>query len=131
MKYLIIILETILIILYIKNEYGDDALTLLSPQSSKNSAYYSLDFLEEMSSYAHKDEDSNRTLLISREAKEEMLSAFPNMELMLEIVEYETITLDDSSKKSLLDYIVELQNSYIGGEIDEEGFKKELLNAPF
>ncbi|CAA6810753.1 MAG: Unknown protein [uncultured Sulfurovum sp.] len=133
MKYLIFILELIVIVFYVDVSYGtsNSSVMKLDSTNTEYTAYYSEDI-------------TNNTILILDNLPEnlkldiwkaspietEVLSYFPNMQLMQEV--YNNRVEDNGLFKSnFLDYMEELQHQYIAGSISEEEFKELFLSPSF
>ena len=132
MKYLILLLESLIIVLYIDSKYKTTtSFTQVNKGNQQYSSYYSLDLINNKILTLERIEEKDKSKIWNESfIKEEVLNAFPNMEVMKEIYN-DRVTDNGLFKKKFFDYMVELQDCYIGGEIDEVGFKKAFLNPTF
>jgi len=132
LKYLIIIIETALIALYIDFKNSNlSVYTYLSLEENYNSSHYQFDIIDnKILTLENVAEDQKIKVWKESFIKEEILDFFPNMEIMKEIYN-DRVTDDGLFKERFLEYMIELQDSYIAGEIEEEGFKKAFSNPSF
>jgi len=132
LQYLILILESFLIVLYIDSKYKDTTtFTYFHLEEQKYNSYYSLDLIQNkiLTLENIKEEDK---LEVWHESfiKDEVLEFFPNMEVMKEVYN-DRVSDNGLFKQKLFEYMLELQDAYITGEIDEEEFKKAFSNPTF
>ena len=132
MQYLILILELFLIVLYIDSKYKNTTtFTYFHLEEQKYNSYYSLDLIQNkiLTLENIKEEDK---LEVWHESfiKDEVLEFFPNMEVMKEVYN-DRVSDNGLFKQKLFEYMLELQDAYITGEIDEEEFKKAFSNPTF
>ena len=132
MKHLIILLESLIIVLYIDSEYKNTTIfTQLNLGEQKYTSYYSLDIIENKILTLENVQEKDKVQIWKDSfIKEEVLEFFPNMEVMKEVYN-DRVSDNGVFKEKFFEYMVELQDSYIGGELDEEGFKKAFSNPPF
>ena len=110
--------------------YLDSDFKFTSKHHEDYSAYYSFDVVDnEILTLSSAKEEEKIKIWKASSIKYEVLDSFPRMEEMIEI--YRDRVVDDGLFKAKFEnYMIELQDSYIRGNIDEEEFKKAFLNPP-
>jgi len=123
----ILILEIMIVILYIDIKYGTSNYKYIKSPKADYSAYYYIDVVNnEILSLKNVPEDMKIDVWKSSPIQYEVLDQFPNMQTMHEIYN-DRVEDNGMFKKKFLDYMQNLQDSYIAGEINEEEFKELFL----
>ena len=130
MQFIIFLVEVIIILFYLDTEYkfSDDKYTSMPHEDY--SAYYSFDVVDnEILTLSEAEEEEKMKIWKVSPIQYEVLDYFPQLEEMRET--YRDRIVDDGLFKSKFEnYMVELHQSYISGEIDADEFKQAFLNPP-
>ena len=122
--------EVIIVLFYLDSEYQISDLKFTSTPHENYSAYSSFDMVDnEILILSSAKEEDKIKIWKASSIQYEVLDSFPKLEEMKEI--YRDRVVDDGLFKSKFEnYMIELQECYISGEIDADEFKKAFLNPP-
>jgi len=130
MKFLIYMLESMIIIYYIDQNYGTTNYSYIKSNTSSYSSYSYIDVVDnQILNLKDAPENIKFDIWKNSSTPEEVLSFFPHMETMQEV--YNDRVEDNGSFKALFfDYMQNLQFDYRAGDIDEVQFKNSFLEPP-
>ena len=130
MRLILFLSEVIAILFYLDSEYQISDLKYTPMPQEDYSTYYSFDVVDnEILTLSNAKEEEKFKIWKASSIQYEVLDYFPKLEEMKEI--YRDRVVDDGLFKAKFEnYMIELQESYISGEIDANGFKKAFLNPP-
>ena len=130
MKFLIYMLESMIIIYYIDQNYGTTNYSYIKSDTSSYSSYSYIDVVDnQILNLKDAPENIKFDIWKNSSTPEEVLSFFPHMETMQEV--YNDRVEDNGSFKALFfDYMQNLQFDYRAGDIDEVQFKNSFLEPP-
>ncbi len=122
--------EVIAILFYLDSEYQISDFKYTPMPHEDYSAYSSFDVVDnEILTLSNAKEEDKIKIWKASSIQYEVLDSFPRMEEMVEV--YRDRVVDSGLFKSKFEnYIVELQECYISGEIDADEFKQAFLNPP-
>jgi hypothetical protein len=128
MQYAIFILELIVIVFYVDVVYDTSNSQHVIQSNENYSAYYSLDVVDNtILTLNNLSEDTKINIWQSSPIQLEVLKHFPNMQRMQDI--YKDRVIDNGEfKENFFNYMQELQDAFIAGEINEEEFCKRFLS---
>jgi len=130
MKFLIYVLETMIIIYYIDHNYGTTNYTYIKSNTPNYASYSYIDVVDnQILDLKNAPENCKFTIWKDSPIPKEVLSYFPNMESMQEVYA-DRVEDNGSFKKLFFSYMEELQFDYRAGDIDEIQFKNHFLNPP-
>ena len=126
--YLIILLESVLIVFWIDIEYDtSDSLTTIENTQNYATSYGSLDIVgNNILIFENIPEEKKVSLWLKSPLKDEMLSYSPNIQLMEEFF-MDRVEDNGKFKTSLLNYMREAHDEYVGALITKEEFEEKLL----
>ena len=133
MIYLIILLESILIMFWLDIEYdtsGSYSTTtmIVNSQSYSSHKYGSLDIVgNNILIFENIPENQKVTLWLDSPLKEEMLSFSPNIQVMEDFFS-DRVEDNGKFKTSYLNYMRETHDEYIGTLITKEEFEEKISN---
>jgi len=134
MIYLIILLESILIIFWLDTEHdtsGSYSATIMivnSQSYSSTSKYNSLDIVGNNILIFDKIPDKEKlSIWLDSSLKDEMLSYSPNIQIMEEFFS-DRVEDNGKFKSSFLNYLRETHDEYIGTLITKEEFEEKISN---
>ena len=130
MRLILFLAEVITILFYLDSEYQISNFKFTPMPHEDYSAYSSFDVVDnEILTLSNAKEKDKIKIWKASSIQYEVLDSFPRMEEMIEI--YRDRVVDDGLFKSKFEnYMIELQESYISGEIDADRFKQAFLNPP-
>jgi len=130
MRLILFLAEVIAILFYLDSEYQISNFKFTSKPHEDYSAYSSFDVVDnEILTLSNAKEEDKIKIWKASSIQYEVLDSFPRMEEMVEI--YHDRVIDNGLFKSKFEnYMIELQESYISGEIDADRFKQAFLNPP-
>ena len=130
MQLIIFLVEIIVIVFYIDIEYNLSDYKYTPIANEDYSSYYSFDIVDnKILTLSCAKEEEKINIWKASSIQYEVLDYFPKIEEMREI--YRDRVVDDGLFKSKFEnYMIELYESYICGEIDADEFKKAFLNPP-
>ena len=130
MRLILFLAEVIAILFYLDSEYQISNFKFTPMPHEDYSAYSSFDVVDnEILTLSNAKEEDKIKIWKASSIQYEVLDSFPRMEEMVEI--YRDRVIDNGLFKSKFEnYIVELQECYISGEIDADEFKQAFLNPP-
>ena len=130
MRLILFLAEVIAILFYLDSEYQISDFKYTPMPHEDYSAYSSFDVVDnEILTLSNAKEEDKIKIWKASSIQYEVLDSFPRMEEMVEV--YRDRVVDDGLFKSKFEnYIVELQECYISGEIDADEFKQAFLNPP-
>ena len=130
MRLILFLAEVIAILFYLDSEYQISNFKFTPMPHEDYSAYSSFDVVDnEILTLSNAKEEDKIKIWKASSIQYEVLDSFPRMEEMVEV--YRDRVVDSGLFKSKFEnYIVELQECYISGEIDADEFKQAFLNPP-
>ncbi len=130
MRLILFLAEVIAILFYLDSEYQISNFKFTPMPHEDYSAYSSFDVVDnEILTLSNAKEEDKIKIWKASSIQYEVLDSFPRMEEMVEI--YRDRVIDNGLFKSKFEnYMIELQESYISGEIDADRFKQAFLNPP-
>ena len=130
MRLILFLAEVIAILFYLDSEYQISDFKYTPMPHEDYSAYSSFDVVDnEILTLSNAKEEDKIKIWKASSIQYEVLDSFPRMEEMVEV--YRDRVVDSGLFKSKFEnYIVELQECYISGEIDADEFKQAFLNPP-
>lgn len=130
MIYLILFLETILIVFWIEIEYDTSYTNYLPASNAKYSAHCQVDIIGNTVLVLKEiPEEKKFTIWNNSNLKIEMLSYFPNIELM-ESFFIDSVEDNGSFKANFIAHLRDLHGDYIGAIITKEEFILALNTPP-
>ncbi len=129
MIYLIILLESILIIFWLDIEYDTStSFTTITNSQSYSSAYNSVDIMgNNILIFEDIPENQKVSTWLKSPLLKEMLSYSPNIDVMEEFFA-DRVEDNGKFKTSYLNYMRETHDEYVGTLITKEEFEEKLLN---
>ena len=130
MRLILFLSEVIAILFYLDSEYQISDLKYTPMPHENYSKYSSFDVVDnKILTLSNAKEEEKLKIWKASSIQYEVLDYFPKLEEMKEI--YRDRVVDDGLFKAKFEnYMIELQESYISGEIDADEFKKAFLNPP-
>ena len=130
MRLILFLAEVIAILFYLDSEYHISEFKYTPMPHEDYSTYSSFDIVDnEILILSNAKEKDKIKIWKASSIQYEVLDSFPRMEEMIEI--YRDRIVDDGLFKSKFEnYMIELQESYISGEINADRFKQAFLNPP-
>ena len=130
MRLIIFLSEVIIVLFYLDTEYQISDFKYTPMPHEDYSPYYSFDVVDnEILTLSSAKEEEKIKIWKASSIQYEVLEYFPQLEEMREI--YRDRVVDDGLFKTKFEnYMVELHECYISGEINADEFKKAFLNPP-
>ena len=130
MRLIVFLTEVIVVLFYLDSEYQISEFRYTPSSHEDYSAYYSFDIVDnKILTLSSAKENEKIKIWKASPIQFEVLEYFPKIEEMREI--YRDRVVDNGLFKSKFEnYMIELYESYICGEIDADEFKKAFLNPP-
>ncbi len=130
MQLMIFLIEVIVIMYYLDTEYKFSDYKYTPITHEKYSAYYSFDVVDnKILTLSLAKEEEKINIWKESSIQYEVLDYFPKIEEMKNV--YHDRVVDNGLFKSKFEnYMIELHERYISGEIDADEFKKAFLNPP-